>query len=100
MITERGYAKRMPAAEIPLTNRNIRGSKTFPAGKTANEDPIVSALFCKKTDELMIEQHRGMVTPIPVLTIAPETLRGRGKPVVMALFDDVVVSVKQSFSTN
>ena len=101
LITERGYAKRMPPEEIASQNRGGKGVKMFALGKNSQcGETIAAALIVSRQDILSIAQAHGQVTPLPVLDIPLETLRGKGVPAVMALFDDVVTSVMPSFVVN
>ncbi len=101
LVTERGYAKRMPSNEVASQNRGGKGVKLFALGKNSQCGEILAAaLVASRQDILSITQAHGQTTPLPVLDIPLETLRGKGAPSVMALFDDVVTSVVPSFVVN
>jgi DNA gyrase subunit A len=101
LVSERGYAKRMPPGEIAAQKRGGKGVRLFPFDKDGqNGSALAAVLLAQRQQTLNILQAHGRTTPLPVLDIPLETARGKGVPVVMALFDDVVVSVVPAFVTS
>ena len=100
LVTERGYAKRTPLSEFEPQNRNGKGVRILPFAKDgSNGEQLVAALLCTLQDTFLFVQFHGTQTPVPALEVPMETRQGKGTPVVLALFDDVVTEVKRMLRT-
>ena len=96
LVTERGYAKRTPLSELEPQNRNGKGVRILPFAKDgSNGEQLVAALLCTLQDTFLFVQFHGTQTPVPALEVPMETRQGKGTPIVLALFDDVVTEVKR-----
>jgi DNA gyrase subunit A len=101
LMTERGYAKRMPMDELATQNRGGKGNRLFAFEKGGQSgEAIVAALIVERQETLSVVLAHGETAQIPVLDIPLDTVRGKGVPVLMVLFDNVITSVYPSFVVN
>lgn len=98
LFSERGYAKRMPASEFEIQNRGGKGQKCIAFAKDgSNGQELAAAFAAKLTDGFEIIQKSGARTRLNASEIPAQTKQGKGAPVVMALFDDVVTEAIKLF---
>lgn len=95
IVSDRGYAKRVPASEFERQGRNGKGVKAMPFQRNgANGQGMVCVMPVALQDCIEMLQKNGEITRVHVQEIPLETKQGKGIPFTMALFDDVVVSVR------
>ena len=99
LITDRGYGKRLPHLEVELQNRNGKGQRILPFQKDgANGNLLAGALPVAPTDTLLITQENGQEMRVPATEVPVETKTGKGIPLVLVLFDDVIASVEKALT--
>lgn len=101
LFTDRGYAKRLPVEEIEPQKRNGKGQKTFSLQRDgANGSGLVYVCWVQLQESFTVTQFHGAQASLEAVQIPKETKQGKGSPVVLALFDDVVTDVKRDFVQN
>ncbi|MBE5781461.1 MAG: DNA topoisomerase 4 subunit A [Clostridiales bacterium] len=97
LVTERGYGKRMLTGEIEVQNRNGKGQKIFGFDKDGvYGTQLAGAHIADLNDTIVIHQENGDATPVSAAEMPLETKQGKGVPLVLALFDNIVnKTVKQ-----
>ena len=95
VVSDRGYAKRVPVGEFEQQGRNGKGVKAIPFQKNgANGQTVVVVMPVELQDCIEMVQKSGTTTKALAQEVPLETKQGKGIPFMMALFDDVVVSVR------
>ena len=98
LFTDRGYAKRLPIEEIEPQKRNGKGQHIIALQKDgSNGEALVYIDWVNLQDVYDVVQFHGTHTAIEAIQIPKETKQGKGSPVVLSLFDDVVTEVHLSF---
>lgn len=98
LFTERGYAKRLPIDEIEPQKRNGKGQKIIALQKDgANGNELVFICWVHLQESFTITQFHGTQSSIEAVQIPKETKQGKGSPVVLSLFDDIVTKVQRNF---
>ena len=98
LFTERGYAKRLPIDEIEPQKRNGKGQRIFALQKDgANGNELVFICWVHLQENFTITQFHGSQSSIEAVQIPKETKQGKGSPIVLSLFDDVVTQVQRNF---
>lgn len=98
LFTDRGYAKRLPIEEIEPQKRNGKGQKILTLPKDgANGNELVFVCWIQLQESFILTQFHGTQTTVEAVQIPKETRQGKGTPLVLALFDDVVTRVQRSF---
>lgn len=99
LVSDRGYSKRTPVDWIEPQKRNGKGVRTFAFQKDeSNGSTLVFAGPCTLQDIFVLTQAHGTSTQVPAVEIPSETLKGKGSPLVFALFDDLVTGVHRLFT--
>lgn len=98
LFTERGYAKRLPIDEIEPQKRNGKGQRIIALQKDgANGNELVFICWVHLQESFTITQFHGLQSSIETVQIPKETKQGKGSPIVLSLFDDVVTQVRRNF---
>ena len=96
LVSERGYMKRSFTFDYELQNRYGKGVKTFDFKKNgANGTRLVAVFHIMEPETLVAEQLHGTVTEFNTDDIMIEQRFSKGKPVIMAVLDDIITSVSK-----
>ncbi|MDL2224756.1 DNA topoisomerase 4 subunit A [Eubacteriales bacterium OttesenSCG-928-M02] len=96
-VSDRGYGKRMGLTEIEMQNRNGKGQRVFPFDKAGtNGNYLAGVLEVQPEDRVLLAQEGGSTMEVPVTEVPVETKAGKGTPLVLVLFDDVVTNVQKA----
>ena len=95
LITERGFAKRVPYMDYEPQARGGKGLKTFYYNKSGSNGTRIAGvmLITGPGCTLRIQQKASPFTDLLADEVMLQTKQDRGMPYVMALMDDVVTSV-------
>jgi DNA gyrase subunit A len=95
LITERGFAKRVPYMDYEPQARGGKGLKTFYYNKSGSNGTRIAgvALITGPGCTLRIQQKVSPFTDLLADEVMLQTKQDRGMPYVMALMDDVVTGV-------
>ena len=95
LITERGFAKRVPYLDYEPQARGGKGLKTFYYNKSGSNGTRIAgvALITGPGCILRIQQKVSPFTDLLADEVMLQTKQDRGMPYVMALMDDVVTGV-------
>ena len=91
LFTERGYGKRLMSAMFDAQGRAGKGLKCIYFNKSGSTGTYVaSAARVTSSRAFTVLQHGGIMTPMQSDDLPCQDLTDKGKPVVMAVLDDVV----------
>ena len=91
LFTERGYAKRLMGSLFDIIGRGGKGSRSVSFNKTGSTGSYVAALArVQGSRSFSVKQSSGMVTVLSTDDLPCLPLNDKGKPVVMALLNDIV----------
>ncbi len=91
LFTERGYGKRLMSAMFDTQGRAGKGVKCIYFNKSGSTGTYVaSAARVTSSRAFTVLQHGGIMTPMQSDDLPCQDLTDKGKPVVMAVLDDVV----------
>ena len=94
VITDRGFGKRMLAADIERMDRGRKGQKVMPITKSGNIGTQVMTLLCDEIDKAVIRQYHGNVTELELSGIRVLRRADAGEMLVPVLLDDTVTNVE------
>ena len=91
LFTERGYGKRLMSAMFDAQGRAGKGVKCVYFNKSGSTGTYVAAAArITNTRAFTVMQHGGLLTPLSSDDLPCQDLADKGKPIVMAVLDDVV----------
>ena len=91
LFTERGYGKRLMSAMFDAQGRAGKGVKCVYFNKSGSTGTYVAAAArITNTRAFTVLQHGGLLTPLSSDDLPCQDLADKGKPIVMAVLDDVV----------
>ncbi len=91
LFTERGYGKRLMSAMFDTQGRAGKGVKCVYFNKSGSTGSYVAAAArISNTRSFTVLQHNGMLTTMSTDDLFCQDLADKGKPIVMAVLDDVV----------
>ena len=91
LFTERGYGKRLMSAMFDAQGRAGKGVKCVYFNKSGSTGTYVAcAARITSARAFTVLQHGGIMTPMQSDDLPCQDLTDKGKPVVMAVLDDVV----------
>ncbi|MBQ4640629.1 MAG: DNA topoisomerase 4 subunit A [Clostridia bacterium] len=91
LFTERGYGKRLMGAMFDVQGRAGKGVKCVSFNKSGSTGTYVAAVTRITTSRAFtVLQSGGLTTPMISDMLPCQNLSDKGKPVVMAVLDDVV----------
>ncbi|MBR4501655.1 MAG: DNA topoisomerase 4 subunit A [Clostridia bacterium] len=94
VMTERGYAKKVMGALADSQARGGKGAKCVTLGRDGLTGTYVAACgVVRGLTNMTVVQKSGTLTPISTEDLGAASMSDRGKPVVMALMDDVVTDL-------
>ncbi len=94
VMTERGYAKRVMGALADSQARGGKGAKCVTMARDGLTGTYVAACgVVRNLQHMTVVQKSGILTPITTEDLGAASMNDRGKPVVMALMDDVVTDL-------
>ncbi|MBQ7486536.1 MAG: DNA topoisomerase 4 subunit A [Clostridia bacterium] len=97
VMTDRGFGKRILAADVERMNRGSKGPKIMPMTKNgAIGQEIASAFICDGMEKIAITQFHGARTEISLSEVRVERRIDKGTMLVPVLMDDIVVSVEEA----
>lgn len=96
IFSERGYSKRALVVDFDIQKRNGKGLRAFTFNKNgANGTEIADALYVREPYEFEVIQRSGTRTRMSTDEIRIEPRASKGRMCVMALMDDVVISLEK-----
>ncbi len=94
LMTDRGWGKRLMGALIDRQARAGKGAKCIALAKDGSTgSKLVSALTVNGFRGMTVVQHGGSLTPVTTEEFPVSGASDRGKPIVVAVLDDVVEDV-------
>ncbi|MBR3739079.1 MAG: DNA topoisomerase 4 subunit A [Clostridia bacterium] len=91
LFTERGYGKRLMSAMFDTQGRAGKGVKCVYFNKSGSTGSYVAAAArISNVRSFTVKQHGGLMTPLSSDDLPCQDLADKGKPVVIAVLDDVV----------
>ncbi|MBQ4451992.1 MAG: hypothetical protein II912_06440, partial [Clostridia bacterium] len=91
LFTERGYGKRLMSAMFDAQGRAGKGVKCVYFNKSGSTGTYVAAAArINNTRAFTVMQRGGLLTPLSSDDLPCQDLSDKGKPIVMAVLDDVV----------
>ena len=91
LFTERGYGKRLMSAMFDAQGRAGKGVKSVYFNKSGSTGSYVAAAArISASRSFTVMQHGGLLTPLSSDDLPCQDLTDKGKPVVIAVLDDVV----------
>ena len=91
LFTERGYGKRLMGAMFDVQGRAGKGVKCVSFNKSGSTGTYVAALSRIQTSRgFTVLQTGGLMTPMVSDMLPCQNLADKGKPLVLAVLDDVV----------
>ena len=91
LFTERGYGKRLMGAMFDVQGRAGKGVRCVSFNKSGSTGTYVAAVTRIQTSRAFtVLQTGGLLTPMGSDMLPCQNLSDKGKPVVMAVLDDVV----------
>ena len=96
LVSDRGYGKRMQVQEIEVQNRNGKGQRIFGFDREGVYGAILAgAEIAELGETVLLHQEGGETTPVAVSEMPLETKQGKGVPLVLALFDNIVNKISK-----
>ena len=94
LFTERGYGKRLMSAMFDTQGRAGKGVKCVYFNKSGSTGTYIAAVArFSSSRPFSVLQHGGIITPMQTDDLPCQDLTDKGKPVVMAVLDDVVEDI-------
>ncbi len=94
LLTERGYGKRLMGALFDPQGRAGKGSKCITFAKDRiNGEYVAAAARVEGFRSMTVVQKAGMLSAITTEDLPVVSMADKGKPVVMAVLDDVVTGL-------
>ena len=95
LISDRGYAKRIPALDFEPQNRNGKGVRCFPFNRNGSNGRAIAGIYLAGNApcDLVILQAKSAPTRIAKAAIPLQSRAERGTPCVMAILEDVVTGL-------
>lgn len=96
LVSERGYAKRVPFADFEAQARAGKGVKAFYFNRTGSNGTRVAGAKLVSSDDapVKITQKMSPATEAAAGEVVFQPKTGKGIPFVMALMDDVVTGIE------
>jgi DNA gyrase subunit A len=94
LISDRGYGKSVPGAMFDVQGRAGKGVHCFFFNKNGSTGTcLAGALLLTAPRDVDISQHGGAVSVISSQAFPVQALSDKGKPIVVAILDDVVTGI-------
>ena len=96
VITERGYGKRLPSALIDVQKRAGKGAKIIQFNKNGSTGTYLACVMAIDENDksfLHVLQAGDKDTTFHVNEFPVASLQDKGKPMVLALFDEIVLTM-------
>ena len=94
LMTDRGYGKRLMGALLDPQGRAGKGARCFGLVKSGvNGERIAAAARVDGFRGMTVVQKNGLLTPITTEDLPVVSAADKGKPIVMAVLDDVVTGL-------
>ena len=94
VITDRGFGKRMLAADVERMDRGRKGQKIMPTTKSGTIGSQVLTLVCDDIEKAVLHQYHGTVTELDLNGIRVLRRTDSGQMLVPVLLDDTVTDVE------
>lgn len=96
LMSDRGYAKRIPVMDFERQNRNGKGVKCFTFNKNGSNGRTIAGVLrvCAEPATLLITQAQSPATRLNKDEILLQSKSDRGAPYVMAILEDVVTGIR------
>ena len=96
LFSERGWAKRIPQLDFEPQNRSGKGVRCFYFNKNGSNGRMIAGVCVLPESTpcaLLVSQLRSPVTKLSKTEILLQNRSGKGMPYIMAILDDVVISL-------
>ncbi len=94
VFTDRGYAKRVMGSLVDSQARGGKGARCVTMTRDGLTGTCVAAAgVVRNLQHMTVVQKSGTLTPMTTEDLSPASMNDKGKPVVMALLDDVVTDL-------
>ncbi len=94
LLSERGYGKSILGVMFDVQGRAGKGARCFPFNKNGTTGTYLAAVQrLTAPREMTIKQHSGLSTRVSSQVFPVQSLSDKGKPVVIAILDDVVTEM-------
>ncbi|NLO14818.1 MAG: hypothetical protein GX123_02150, partial [Clostridiales bacterium] len=91
LFTEHGYGKRIMGSIVDTQHRGGKGVRSFNFGKSGGQIGAFTAFH--ESRNFSVLQKRGELTTMHTDEIIAQSLSDKGKPYVLAILDNTVVSI-------
>ncbi|MBQ8095098.1 MAG: DNA topoisomerase 4 subunit A [Clostridia bacterium] len=97
VISDRGFGKRMLAADVERMTRDRKGVRVLPFTKDGAIGQTLAAIFlCDGIEKLAVTQFHGARTEIDLNQVKVARRTDRGEMLVPVLMDDIVTKVEEA----